>query len=81
MNKPSLEIVKKPTIKNWIALKIPTNPELFGGDNGTNAITRAYLEEVMGQTFITDEMIKSIHSVARARNKFLATNPIFKRSN
>ena len=72
MSTPSLTVNKKPTMKEWVVSKIGSNPKLFGGDNGGNAITKVYLEEVLGQTNITDEMIRAVHSVARARNNFLS---------
>jgi hypothetical protein len=43
--KPILKIVKQQTIKEWVANKMVTNPKLYGGDNGTNAITKVYLKK------------------------------------
>ena len=74
--KSILTIKSQPSIKEWVAIKIQNNPKYFGGDNGTINITRVYLDEVLGIQ-LSDDDIRAIHTVARAKNRFISNNKIF----
>ena len=66
------------TLKQWTYNKILSNPELYGGDNGNNAIILAYLQDTNPFGLVvslTNDAIAHSVAVSRCKNKLLELHP------